>query len=137
MSKLIIGCGYLGRRVAARWLAQGHVVYGMTRSKETELQALGIQPIIGDVREILDFIDLPQCQTVLYAVAPGRQKGQTPRDVWIAGLIHLEPYIQECALPPRLLFVSSTSVYGQTGGEEVNEDSPAEPIEEAGQVLVG
>jgi nucleoside-diphosphate-sugar epimerase len=136
MSKLIIGCGYLGRRVAARWLAQGHVVYGMTRSKETELRALGIQPIVGDVREVLDFFDAPQPETVLYAVAPGRQQGQRPDDIWIVGLINLLTYLQECAAPPRLLFISSTSVYGQADGEEVTEDSPTEPQEEAGRVLV-
>lgn len=136
MSKLIIGCGYLGRRVAAHWLSQGHVVCGMTRSKETELEALGIRPIIGDVREILDLIDVPACETVLYAVTPGRQEGQAPGDVWIQGLIHLSIYLEQCADPPRLIFVSSTSVYGQTDGEEVTEDSPTEPLEEAGRILL-
>jgi nucleoside-diphosphate-sugar epimerase len=136
MAKFIIGCGYLGRRVAARWMAQGHVVYGMTRSKETELQALGIRPIIGDVREILDFFDAPPCETVLYAVAPGRQQGQTPTEIWILGLIHLTNYLEQCSPPPRLVFISSTSVYGQTDGEEVTEDSPTDPIENAGRVLV-
>jgi nucleoside-diphosphate-sugar epimerase len=37
---------------------------------------------------------------------------------------------------PRLLFISSTSVYGQTNGEEVDELSPTQPREEAGQALL-
>jgi nucleoside-diphosphate-sugar epimerase len=136
-AKLIIGCGYLGRRVAAGWLAQGHVVYGMTRSKETELKTLGIQPIIGDVREVLDMAGVPPPETVLYAVAPGRHQGQTPEDVWLRGLSNLSTYLHRCASPPCLVFISSTSVYGQTDGEEVTEDSPTEPTEELGSVLVG
>ena len=44
MAKLIFGCGYLGRRVARRWLAQGETVYAVTRSAERgrELAADGI-----------------------------------------------------------------------------------------------
>jgi nucleoside-diphosphate-sugar epimerase len=136
MSKLIIGCGYLGRRVAARWLAQGHVVYGMTRSKEAELRGLGIQPLVGDVRETFDLFDAPQCETVLYAVAPGRQQEQTPAEVWMKGLANLSSCLERSEPRPRLIFISSTSVYGQIDGEWVTEDSPTEPIEEAGKVLV-
>ena len=32
-SKLIIGCGYLGTRVAQRWLTAGHAVWAVTRSE--------------------------------------------------------------------------------------------------------
>jgi nucleoside-diphosphate-sugar epimerase len=136
MDKLIIGCGYLGRRVAARWLAQGHTVHGMTRDKAAELRALGIRPIVGDVRELLDFAELPQAETVLYSVAPGRQNGQTPDEVWIEGLAHLTTFTSQWLVRPRLLFISSTSVYGQTGGEEVHEDSPTYSDEPAGRVLI-
>jgi uncharacterized protein YbjT (DUF2867 family) len=34
MAKLILGCGYLGRRVARLWLAAGEEVYAVTRSAE-------------------------------------------------------------------------------------------------------
>jgi nucleoside-diphosphate-sugar epimerase len=37
----------------------------------------------------------------------------------------------------RLIFTSSTSVYSQTDGAAVNEDSPAEPPRETGQILRG
>jgi nucleoside-diphosphate-sugar epimerase len=136
MEKLIIGCGYLGRRVAARWLAQGHTVYGMTRDKPAELQALGIRPIVGDVRELLDFVGLPPTETILYAVAPGREQDQTAEDVWIKGLTHLTAVLPQWSSPPRLLLISSTSVYGQTDGELVDEELPTEPREPAGRVLL-
>ena len=136
MDKLVIGCGYLGRRVAARWLAQGHTVYGMTRDKAAELEALGIRPIVGDVRELLDALDLPAAETVLYAVAPGRNEGQGPNDVWLLGLVHVTTALEEWPVRPRLLFISSTSVYGHTNGEQVDENSVTEPFEDAGCILV-
>jgi len=136
MDKLIIGCGYLGRRVATRWLAQGHTVYGMTRTHEAELRALGIRPIVGDVRELLDAFEPPPAETVLYAVAPGRGGEQRPDDVWVLGLIHVTAALAHWSLRPRLLFISSTSVYGQTNEEEVDETSPTTPREETGRALL-
>jgi nucleoside-diphosphate-sugar epimerase len=133
MHKLIIGCGYLGRRVAARWLAAGHVVHALTRNRGEELGALGIRPFVGDVRASLD---LPHAATVLYAVAPGRQTGQTPADVWQTGLANVTRVLREWTAPTRFLFISSASVYGQTGGEEVDETAATEPREEAGRVLL-
>jgi nucleoside-diphosphate-sugar epimerase len=136
MDKLIIGCGYLGCRVAKRWLAQGHTVHALTRGREAELNTLGIRPIRGDVRELLDATALPPAETVLYAVAPGRNEGQTPEDVWNQGLIHMTVVMEDWRTRPRLIFISSTSVYGQTDGEEVDESSPTQPREEAGQALL-
>ena len=139
MDKLVIGCGYLGRRVAARWLAQGHAVSGMTRDKEAELAALGIRPVRGDVRELLNACELPPAETVLYAAAPGRNEGQGPDDVWVVGLAHVTTALEQWPNRPRLLFISSTSVYGQVGGEEVAEDSPTDPNprEAAACILLG
>jgi nucleoside-diphosphate-sugar epimerase len=37
---------------------------------------------------------------------------------------------------PRFLYVSSTSVYGQTDGSVVTESSPTDPVEESGRVVL-
>ena len=51
MKALILGCGYLGRRVAGRWLAEGYGVSVLTRSpaKRETLFELGAQAVVGDV----------------------------------------------------------------------------------------
>ena len=48
--KLVVGCGYLGRRIAALWCAQNHRVFAMTRStaRADEWRAHGLQPILCD-----------------------------------------------------------------------------------------
>jgi nucleoside-diphosphate-sugar epimerase len=69
--RLIFGCGYLGRVVAAFWLAEGKRVAAVTRSRGDELWALGIKPIVGDVTDP-DALRLPAADAVLYAVGLDR-----------------------------------------------------------------
>ncbi|MCE9529665.1 MAG: SDR family oxidoreductase [Planctomycetes bacterium] len=131
MSNLIIGCGYLGRRVAKAWLAQGKRVQALTRGNGEELRALGIEPLQGDILGALP--DFPQAETVLYAVGMDRSSGRSFREVYINGLRNV---LDVLPTPTRLIHVSSTSVYGQTNGEEVDEHSPTEPVEENGQIVL-
>ena len=50
---LIVGCGYLGRRVAALLLDRGLVVFGTVRrpSRARDLAALGVHPLVVSVTE--------------------------------------------------------------------------------------
>lgn len=129
---LIVGCGYLGGRVAELWRAAGHTVFALTRGRAVELRARGLHPVVGELAILPDLAALAPLDVVLFAVAPDRRAGQTPADIWPGGLANLL-----AALPgrPRVLFVSSTSVYGQTDGSWVTEESPAEPIEESGRLI--
>ena len=54
MAKLVIGCGYLGHRVAERWRRQGHEVFVVTRSRERALRfvADGLTPVVADVMRL-------------------------------------------------------------------------------------
>ena len=51
MTTLVVGCGYLGRRVAALLVARGERVIGTTRNlaKAEELVRVGVEPWILDV----------------------------------------------------------------------------------------
>ncbi|MFO0800950.1 MAG: NAD-dependent epimerase/dehydratase family protein [Gemmataceae bacterium] len=130
---LIVGCGYLGRRVAARWVAAGRRVAAVTRRNASELRALGVEPVIADVMDPSSLVALPRAAVVLYAVGMDRAAGHSMHDVYVGGLRNLLT-----ALPTgeRFLYVSSTSVYGQRDGGEVDETSPTEPTEEAGRVVL-
>jgi nucleoside-diphosphate-sugar epimerase len=130
---LILGCGYLGNRVARSWLAAGRRVAALTRNRGPQLALLGIEPIIGDVLDIESLKRLPEASTVLYAVGFDRSAGKTMREVYVEGLRNSLLSIR-CSGP--FLFVSSTSVYGQTDGGWVNEDSPMEPLEASGKVVL-
>ncbi len=130
---LIIGCGYLGRRVAARWLAAGRRVAALTRRNAAALAALGVQPVVGDVCDPDTLRNLPPARTVLYAVAPDRTSGKTREELYVHGLRH----VLDTLLPPeRFLYVSSTGVYGQSDGGWVTERSVTTPAEESGRVVL-
>lgn len=131
--KLIIGCGYLGSRVGALWRADGQRVLATTRSRHAELSALGLEPVRCDVLDPESCKTLPEVKTVLHCVGFDRRGGASMRDVYVRGL---ENVLAGLPKPGRFLYVSSTSVYGQSGGEEVDEDSATEPGSDNGRIVL-
>ncbi len=130
---LIFGCGYLGRRVARRWLAAGHRVAAFTRRNGETLISLGITPVLADILNLKDFGKMPAVSTVLYAVGFDRSAGKSMREVYVDGLGHALDTLSACE---RFIYVSSTSVYAQTDGGWVTEDSATEPTQESGKVVL-
>jgi nucleoside-diphosphate-sugar epimerase len=135
MRKLIVGCGYLGLRVASRWLTAGHEVYATTRSPERAgaLARLELRPIVCDVVSPATLRALPSVDTVLYCVGLDRAAGHSMRQVYVDGLAH---FLSACPAPGHFLYISSSSVYGQVDGEEVDETAATVPVEEAGRILL-
>ena len=136
MSKLIVGCGYLGSRVARAWRRDGAQVTAVTRSSERGRQFAdqGITPFVADITDPRTLSGMPPAECVLFAVGYDRQSGLPIRDVYVDGLLAtlaaLEP------LTKRLIYISSTGVYGQTQGEWVNESSACEPARAGGRACL-
>lgn len=136
MKTLILGCGYLGRRVAARWINAGHEVAALTRSREKAglLHDVGITPIVGDVTQPTSLAKLPPSDVVLYAVGYDRASGVDRREVVVQGL---ETTLSALAgKTQRIVFISTTSVYGHSNGEWIDEDSPTTPASDAGRIAL-
>lgn len=145
-TRLVVGCGYLGERVARGWLESGSPVVGVTRraTRAAELKAIGIEPAIVDVTAadpgwsaLLAEIGCPT--TVFWGVGFDRTAGRSHRDVHVDGLRRLLDALTTTVdeeSPPRLIFSSSTGVWGDEGGGVVNEATPPNPGREAGRVLV-
>lgn len=131
--RFVIGCGYLGRRAAGLWTARGERVAALTRRNSDALRATGLEPVVGDVTEPSSLSALPPAETVLYAVGLDRAAGKPMRDVYVRGL---ENVLRALPRIGRFVYVSSTSVYGQTAGEWVNESAPTEPVEESGKIVL-
>jgi nucleoside-diphosphate-sugar epimerase len=139
--KLVIGCGYLGRRAAALWLAQGHRVWATTRrpDRAEEWRRQGLAPVLCDVLAPGSLQTLPAVETVVYCVGVDRSAGQPLRRVYVEGLANVLAELVGSGgakRPERFVYVSSTSVYGQSQGEEVDETSSTNPAEETGQVVL-
>jgi len=136
MTRLIFGCGYLGQRVGQRWLERGERVVAVTRSADSaeHLAGLGFEALIADVTRPETLGQLPAAETVLYAVAYGRDNSLSRTQVQVDGL---RAALDALRQPPRrLVYVSSTSVYGQCQGGWVDEDTPCQPDREQGRVAL-
>ena len=134
---LVVGCGYIGLQAARSLHALGWEVTGLTASAESA-RKLASEPFrvmacdIND-REALAAI-CPQgtpFDAVLDCVSSGRGGADDYRRVYLDGARSLI----ETLRPARFLFTSSTSVYAQTDGGTVTEESPALPDRETGRIL--
>ncbi|MFO0906057.1 MAG: NAD-dependent epimerase/dehydratase family protein [Pirellulales bacterium] len=143
MNRLIVGCGYLGRRAARLWTQRGDQVFAVTRSeaRAAEFVDEGWRPLVADITEA-DAIagalaSLPPLDTVLFAVGYDRAAGRSIHEVYVAGLdktLHaLAPHLSSLR---SLVYVSSTGVYGQTDGNWVTEQDRCEPTRDGGRACL-
>ncbi|MBS0205978.1 MAG: SDR family oxidoreductase [Planctomycetes bacterium] len=133
MDRLIIGCGYLGHRVALAWMADGYKVAALTRSatKGAEWSRAGIHPVIGDICEPTTLASLPAAETVLFAVGYDRSSGRSQQAVYVDGLNNVLRVL--AGRTRRFIYISSSSVYGQSAGEWVDEMSECQPVQSGGK----
>jgi nucleoside-diphosphate-sugar epimerase len=136
MQALIIGCGYLGRRIADRWIERGDRVAALTRSfvRASEWKDHGLDAVVGDVLAPETLKALPAADVLLYAVGFDRAAGVDKRSVYVNGLRNV--LAATAARIPRVVYISSSSVYGQSQGEWIDEASPAEPQSEGGRICL-
>jgi nucleoside-diphosphate-sugar epimerase len=119
---LIVGCGYVGRRVAALHLARGAPVVGVVRSAPSA-KALA-DTGIGALRADLDAerLDLPTRGAGVYYFAPPPDSGTTdPR------LSRFLASLAASGQPRRVVYIGTTGVYGDCGGAWVDESRPPNP----------
>ena len=130
---LIAGCGELGVATAAA--LPGATVYGLRRS----VQALppGIAPIPADLATGAGFEGLPRAvDTLIFAPTPAARSEEGYRAIYVDALSRLLDALPQPDPSLRLIYVSSTAVYGQDAGEIVDEDSACQPQGFNGRVLL-
>lgn len=120
----IIGCGDIGRRTAALWQARSAVVAALARSDASaqQLQQLAITPVAGDLDQAASLQHLPLSATLLYYFAPPPADDDTdPRmRALVAAMTH-------GTRPDKIVYISTTGVYGDNHGAWVTEDTPLQP----------
>lgn len=132
MQQLVIaGCGYTGTRVARQAQTQGWSVTAHLRDqdKAAGLQSIGVATVCCSMDELEDIPSLPvQNHVLLYSIPPqgGGSIDLRARNFCAA---------LECdnTTPSRIIYLSATSVYGDTGGDIVTEQSPAKPASAMGK----
>ncbi|MDC6366182.1 MULTISPECIES: SDR family oxidoreductase [Flavobacteriaceae] len=134
----VLGCGWLGLPLAKRFISQDFKVYGTSTSLEKlqQLQKSGIHPyqirltengINGDIQAFLSNVD------ILIINVPPKLRGEH-KESFIEKMKFLHAEIKKSDVS-KVIFVSSTSVYGDTEGEII-EETPAGPATESGKQLL-
>lgn len=135
---LIAGCGDLGMRVA-RLVLQNSInrVWGLRRTRpEAPEEMPGLTWFEADLAQPETMKNLPTGIThILFSAAPNARTESDYRAVYFDGLRNVVQNAYSSALK-RVLFVSSTAVYGEHGAEWVNEDTPVNPKNFNGRVLL-
>ncbi|HWX21291.1 MAG TPA: SDR family oxidoreductase [Candidatus Binatia bacterium] len=138
MRVLIVGCGYVGLPLGAELVRQGHEVWGLRRTlaAQEELESAGIVPAAADITKPETLEVLPAgFDWVVHCVSSSHGGAEAYRQVYLDGTRNLLNWLGSSP-PKKLVYTSSTSVYGQGDGSLVHETSPAEPVTETARVLV-
>ncbi|WP_258805024.1 NAD-dependent epimerase/dehydratase family protein [Pseudarthrobacter sp. NS4] len=135
MTILLAGCGDLGTEAGLRFAALGHRVVGWRRSPAklpdaiegaaADLSTPGLPPVPAGAT------------AVVIAVAADSPSEEDYRAAYLGGVTHvLDALERDGVKPQRVLFVSSTAVYGDSGGGWVDESTAPAPTGFSGRVLV-
>jgi nucleoside-diphosphate-sugar epimerase len=132
---LLAGCGDVGLRVARLLRAQGHEVFALRRHPPANGDD-GIQWLAGDLASPATMAGLPAGITrLVYLPAPDARDRSMYEGVFLGGLRAMLAALDRATLR-RVLFVSSSAVYGDHAGGWVDEDTPARPPGFNGAVLL-
>lgn len=137
MSRILIaGCGDVGTRLGLALAGDGDEVRGLRRNPSA-LPA----PIVGVRGDLATGDGLRAAadgvHVLVYAAAADGFSDDAYRAAYVDGLQRVLDALAAAKAPlERVLFTSSTAVYGQSDGSWVDEDSPTEPQGFSGRRLL-
>ncbi|ADJ27282.1 SDR family oxidoreductase [Nitrosococcus watsonii] len=114
----IVGFGNIGQRVAALWQRDGSEVTALIR---TPRDIVGCRAIFGDLDHPETLHSMPQKPALLFHFAPPAPSGVSDNRT-----SHLLK-VMEKAPPQRIVYISTSGVYGDCGGAWVDESRPVHP----------
>jgi nucleoside-diphosphate-sugar epimerase len=138
MRVCILGCGYVGLELA--WQLQpDHEVVGVRRSAAglEAVERTGARAAEADVTDADALAALPDADALVFAASSGGRGADAAREVYVEGLrTAIETFGRREDPPERLVYTSSTGVYGDHDGGWVDETTPLDPTTDKTRVLV-
>jgi nucleoside-diphosphate-sugar epimerase len=134
---LIAGCGDVGSRLATQLLAAGWEVHGLRR--DVSRLPAGVIGVAGDLfnKDCPATWPIGAVDYLVYCAAATDHDEAGYRAAYVQGLEHVLEWLSDYGqVPNRLLFVSSSSVYGQQDGEWVDERSSTVASGYSGRVML-
>ncbi|KAB1197022.1 MULTISPECIES: SDR family oxidoreductase [Haloferax] len=138
MRVAILGCGYVGLELARQLVAGGHEVWGVRRS-DAGLDAVsetGATAVRADVTDAASLTAIPDVDHVVFAASSGGRGAAAARTIFVDGLrTAIDHFAARDTAPDRLVYTSSTGVYGDHDGDFVDESTPLDPTTDKTRVL--
>jgi nucleoside-diphosphate-sugar epimerase len=133
----ILGCGYVGLELG-RQLSPEHVVYGVRRSEEglDAVADAGLEPVQADLTDPATLAAVPDADWVVFAASSGGRGADRAREIYVEGQrTALAAFAGRAQPPDRYVYTSSTGVYGDHGGDWVDETTRVDPTTAKTRVL--
>jgi nucleoside-diphosphate-sugar epimerase len=133
---LFIGCGDIAQRAASEMQAR-YKCFGLRRQPDNLPEY--IQPIKADATDTEQLLSVASegFDIWIATITPSEFTEQAYRDSYLASAKSIAASIAKLQKAPRLvLWVSSTSVYGDLKGDWVNEETQPEPNTFSGKILL-
>lgn len=139
MKILLAGCGDIGQRTALKFaqLPSRHQCFGLKRNPQNLPPS--ITPVAGNMTDVEQLTSIlnQQFDVVIVTLTPQSFTEPAYRDSYVAGAEALAAAIEQTQSQPKLvLWVSSTSVYGNNQGAWVDENTPTNPASFSGRLLL-
>jgi len=137
MRVAVLGCGYVGLELC-RQFGDEHEVVGVRRSADgiDRVEATGARAVRADVTDADALEAVPDVDAVVFAASSGGRGAEAAREVYVEGLRTAVDHFCDRENPPeRVVYTSSTGVYGDHGGDWVDEETPIEPTTPKTEVL--
>ena len=119
---LILGCGYVGNKLATAAMSQGINIKATVRNQDAahQLHQQGIDVVVNDNPAALDNTWLKACDAVLDSIPLSYDAHKKPYETqssWVKPLVAKLPSLKWVG------YLSATSVYADSGGDWIDETS--------------
>ena len=135
MKILLAGCGDIGQRVAARF-ADEHQCFGLRRNPE-QLPVF-INPLKADLTNSEELVGIfsQDFDVVIATLTPGARTEEAYQKAYVDTATALVSSINNAKYQPKIvIWISSTSVYGDSTNQWLEEESPVNPASFSARAL--
>lgn len=125
LNSLIIGCGDIGKRVGRLLQQRDHTVTALVRSQKSAMQlaSSNFTTLISDLDNTSVSLPSLDADTHIFYFAPPSDEGDHDLRMqhFLQALTHSETQ------PTRIIYISTTAVYGDSRGAWIDEQTPTQP----------
>lgn len=126
----ILGCGYVGLELCRQLTTRGHDVWGVRRSPSgvDAVERAGGKAVQADLTDQASLDRIPDVDALVFAASSGGRGAEAAREIYVEAFgTVIDEFGSRDNSPDRLIYMSSTGVYGDHDGGWVDEQTPLDP----------